>query len=555
MQFTYKGISVEVPEGRLEVCRLKDKFDDFAAGMRDEVMNSFDENFADMRAFLAGCDEWAHGFIDRGADMVIRELAALDCYDMDREEWIAKHIDYSTWDASTKPYRKMVAELDAEEAEKEVKRAARTEDWGNTYSEHKVTIHSDDDGNAEVRDNLDGGNIVANLGLSAASGLFNMIGRGMSKSKIERQLKEAFESTEFRTGVESGILDSIANAYVAFIDYCMKNGVKTDYVPFTKDELDKSNRLINNIERGIIPAEKLDAMIANALVASPHNERIYMMLLLNGEDKDGTLTKIAEFFHFRKLNSIKKAAFLKECGDPTVTMDKNLANELKELGEVVITNEEELAAYKEKYAKVAHTVQLPDAELSQLIAKLEREYAAAIEEERQRKEKEEREAKEWEELKTKTKGGVKVYLCFPLWVLEKIAGEKDPLATLEVEGEVSEKKQLAICESLTASMQDAGYSATQREQGEIALSNDSPNSSFVHRLHQFQGSIAIKPSPSGKGYKLELTGKTSYSLLLGITSWILAIPPFLGYISIILYFFVLRPRATKAFMRAVKKLK
>ena len=142
MQFTYKGISVEVPEGRLEVCRLKDKFDDFAAGMRDEVMNSFDENFADMRAFLAGCDEWAHGFIDRGADMVIRELAALDCYDMDREEWIAKHIDYSTWDASTKPYRKMVAELDAEEAEKEVKRAARTEDWGNTYSEHKVTIHA-----------------------------------------------------------------------------------------------------------------------------------------------------------------------------------------------------------------------------------------------------------------------------------------------------------------------------------------------------------------------------------------------------------------------------
>ena len=560
MQFTYKDVSLEVPEGRLEVCRLKAKFDTFATEMRDEVMKSFDASFQDMRTFLEKGDEWAHGFIDRGADVVIRELAALDCYDIDRETWIEKYIDYSAWDASTKPYRNMVADLDNEEAEKEARRAERTQDWGNTLSEHKTVVSEDEDGNVEARDSIDGGNVVTNLGFAAASGLFNMIGRGMSKSAIDKRLKEAFESEVFRSGVENGIAASVANAYVAFIDYCMKTGLKTDFIPITKEEIDKANRLLNNIERGLVPAEKVNAMIANAFVANPHSERIYRTLLLKGEDKDGSLTKIADFFRFQKLPNIKKTALLEEYGDPVFTLNPEIARELRELGEQVISNETELAALKDKYATLARNLQVDEAEQRQMLAKIDKDFENAKEEECRRQEeaaRKEREQREFDEkLKSKAKTGIRIYLSLPLFVADKllekfVVKEPEPLVAQEIPAEASETNLGALRKSIANALHAAGYTV-QDKGNECQISRNT-------QLDNFEGAFAVAPSPTGNGCSLSLTGQTSYSMLLGICSWIGGLlPPGIGFLWTLpliagFYVFFLKKRAAKDFRAAAEK--
>ena len=528
MEFHYKNVTVDVPESRLEVCRLRANFEIYAEGLREEIMRSFRATFQDMRTFLEKGDAWAHGFIDRGADVVIRELAALDCFDIDRETWVEKYIDYSFWENYTKMYRDQVAALDAEEAAREKKRVERTEEMGATFSEHKIVMASDGEGGGEMRDSLDGGNIIANLGLSAASGIFNMIGRGLSKGAINRQLQETFDSEDFRLSVELGITSSIANAYMAFVKYCKKNGVK-DFDIITEEDEKRSNRLVNNICRGLIPAEKIDAQIANTLVTTPYCERIYQWMLLQGEDTDGKVAKIADFFSFHKLDMLRKVTVLDELGAPDYA------------------TEEGLHATKDKLTKLARSVQLPEGELQQMLMQQDKAYAEYQETQRIIAEEEAKKEKIKEGLSYIPLFGV----IFAIFGKKKAKKAKSTTATLR--GAMNAETVAALRHQLVTAMTDAGYSVQDGKDG-VHVTGKSWDL-------QSDYTIAVKAGPNGNECEVNLEGEYKARFMYRVVCLlcIILLFPTSGITLIILVFLLMRhnkanKKPVKTFQEALKRI-
>ncbi len=141
-----------------------------------------------------------------------------------------------------------------------------------------------------------------NLATGAIHGLVNMAGNAISEREAKTKLKALLESRTTISRLGNGVLQSV----FALRNIFMKLAIKGEYTCEVRDsaDIEKARRLINNLNSGTIPEEKIVDICKQALELDPYNDDVYEYMFKKFGD-DGKLSEVAEYFSISSLENIK----------------------------------------------------------------------------------------------------------------------------------------------------------------------------------------------------------------------------------------------------------
>ena len=173
-----------------------------------------------------------------------------------------------------------------------------------------------------------------NLATGAIHGLVNMAGNAISEREAKAKLKALLESRTTINRLGNGVLQSVFTLRNIF----MKLVIKDEYTCEVRDSADveKARCLINNLNSGTIPEEKIVEICKQALELDPYNDDVYEYMFKKFGD-DGKLSEVAEYFSINSLKNIKD-----------MTAYQYFIDNMGETEETAIEAKEKLLKYCEK---------------------------------------------------------------------------------------------------------------------------------------------------------------------------------------------------------------
>lgn len=292
--FALNGRKLNVTAPRVEYTRMLKRFTELAVAQRAAADETIDKFKDDVDSFCADADEWAHQYIDTAADLAVEELVAKGCLDVDRDTFVNDYLNSYLWDKRIKELRALASALREEEEEREARRQNRTESARHLF---------DDDYDDEK---------MMNLASAGVSGLFNMIGRGMSNAEMSGKIKAKFD--EDREAYLRAIYMTIRTSVDECVSCLADKGKGLDGGGVGKEDREKADRLFNNLSRTKMPKKVAEEMMLEILQLDPYKQEFYEWCFMENGDLSGELEKIAEYFGV-SLSRAKAAKFAKELGE------------------------------------------------------------------------------------------------------------------------------------------------------------------------------------------------------------------------------------------------
>lgn len=269
------------------------RFTELAVAQRSAAEATIDKFKDDVDSFCVDADEWAHQYIDTVADLAVEELVAKGCLDVDHDAFVANYLNSCLWDNCIEELRTLARELREEEEERETRRQDRTESARHLF---------DDDYDDEK---------MMNLASAGVSGLFNMIGRGMSSAKISEKIRAKFD--EDREAYLRAIYMTIRTSVDECVTCLADKGKSLKGGGVNKEDREKADRLFNNLSRSKMPKKVAEEMMLEILRLDPYKQEFYEWAFMENGDSSGELEKIADYFGV-SLARVKEDKFIKELG-------------------------------------------------------------------------------------------------------------------------------------------------------------------------------------------------------------------------------------------------
>lgn len=131
-------------------------------------------------------------------------------------------------------------------------------------------------------------NAVGGAAHSVVNAAGNYLSKAQAESDLDDLVNDDYYAIMFMTAVSKAVaeLKSLFIPMEQFFDL---------FEPIDSDDTDKAQRLLNNLEKGAIPADKETEIIEEIFALSPFNAKFYTYLF-NKFGDDGTLTETAEYF-------------------------------------------------------------------------------------------------------------------------------------------------------------------------------------------------------------------------------------------------------------------
>ena len=329
------GEKLEVAVERVEYTLLRKRFKALADIEILNAKSTIDEAADSVDDFCENGNAWAHRYIDKAADLAVEVLMEKKCFDIDRDTFIQKYLDSSLWERPFETLRRGVAEIDAEEAEREEGRQQRWNEAGNWegFTEAGERRASE-----------------KNFNENLAQGTKNLIGRGFYALVNASGKRDLFKKN--RDDMLEGIYYTIKTTVDELIDCLADNGHKFAGAKVDKDAREKAERLFNNLMTGKLPEDAAHDARMEILRLDPYRRDFYEHIYVNEGDKSGELCATAEFFGI-SLDDLKEEAFKKQ------------------LGECPYETEEETIEYRKKAVRLGEEIRIDPAEkLKEIDAKL-----------------------------------------------------------------------------------------------------------------------------------------------------------------------------------------
>ncbi|MBQ4313808.1 MAG: hypothetical protein IJC21_00030 [Lentisphaeria bacterium] len=136
-----------------------------------------------------------------------------------------------------------------------------------------------------------------NLAGAAVSGIFNAAGRKAEAARMLEEQKVFFENPETPASVAQGVYDALAEMYIDLFRYVDKNCPEIQIKQLTADDISKSKSLLSNMQKGVIPDDKIFDHCLKVLMLNPLYTEAYEFILLKYPDCKHTILEMDEFFY------------------------------------------------------------------------------------------------------------------------------------------------------------------------------------------------------------------------------------------------------------------
>lgn len=156
-----------------------------------------------------------------------------------------------------------------------------------------------------------------NLATGAIHGLVNMAGNAISEKEAKSKLSILLESDELRNSFINAVYISVLKLSRLFVELVVDKDLEVEgFDDKTEDSENRSKaqRLVNNLNNGMIPEDKISDICKQVLELDPFNDEIYEYLY-NKFGDDGNLSALATYFGVIAINVLKEQKafeFLKE---------------------------------------------------------------------------------------------------------------------------------------------------------------------------------------------------------------------------------------------------
>lgn len=275
------GGVLKVSAGRAEYSRLRKRFEELADVEVGKASSSIDKAAEDVDVFCSKGNSWAHRYIGKAVDLAVEILMENRCVDIDHDTYAEKYLDASPWEHAFEVLRDGVAQIDAEEEEREQGRRERSE-----YA------YYDDEQIAQGAKNVVGRLFYAAVNSSAKNDLYK----------------------KNRKAMLHGIHFTIKTAVDELVDCLADNGHVLPGAKVDRASGEKAERLFNNLKTGKLPGDADHTARMEILSLDPYRRDFYEHIYVNEGDPSGELCATAEFFGI-SLDDLKEKAFKKRLGD------------------------------------------------------------------------------------------------------------------------------------------------------------------------------------------------------------------------------------------------
>jgi hypothetical protein len=286
--------TVTLPPGKVIANEIKKKFDQIALSEASKFRESFFKQFSNLDDLYQNCDHVVNQVRLRAIDEGMKFITAHGVYDLSEQRFFEQFLQtHDSWvddfDVVGRQYESILeqtAELDAYRTARRKNRRM----WVG-YTEAAVS-------------KADGYNWASNIG----HGAFNLVAKGITSVANSIKKDEIFK--------KSSTIDHLVVAVyqlVIAVSHATTDAINSRFDnlvhDYSDDEVSRAKAIVENVQKGRIPAEGRQAALIKALDFYPYNKDIYEILLINFGDKNASLELTAEYFGVTGVLKRKKELF------------------------------------------------------------------------------------------------------------------------------------------------------------------------------------------------------------------------------------------------------
>ncbi len=234
----------------------------------NDFKKKFSVRFESMDELIRSCPDIAKNYLSAAVDLALRDALQYDINDISDENFIevyvAPHISWpEDFSEIEDKYLKIILEDEK-------------------YEEYKKTREQNSGpgviGGGFGVEGIVGGVVIAsaaNLVLSTVGAIFRSQADS-SHSFLHNHIKEQlFLDPDTKSHLVAAIGNMVFAVHYAAVDLINEKSSDNIFEPPTKESLDRSHAIVNNVEKGRVPKDKIRSLLIEALTLDPYNQRAY----------------------------------------------------------------------------------------------------------------------------------------------------------------------------------------------------------------------------------------------------------------------------------------
>ena len=281
-------------QNKAETNALRKVFYQMAYDKHENIKNNFFNIFNDLDDLYNKSDSYANQVRHESISQAMKFLATHDIYDMTEQQFYQNFMsDYDTWDEDfniiASKYEAIVEKTEDSHAYRTARRKNRDK-W--------VGYNASGQGEAFAK------NITSNIG----HGVFNLAAAGLNAIGDSIKKNDIFKSQSTLNQVAEGLYNIVIAAFEATID-AINSEIGNKFHKYSNEEASKVEAIVEGINSGRIPEDKILPSLIKAIQLYPYNRDIYILFLSNFGDHDRSLEVVMNYFGIASLANEKKKIF------------------------------------------------------------------------------------------------------------------------------------------------------------------------------------------------------------------------------------------------------
>ncbi|MEQ4619018.1 MAG: hypothetical protein ABN482_13370 [Corticimicrobacter sp.] len=297
------GSSIEIPSAKINANLIRKDFNVLAINESDLILSNFYGRFSNLDDLYEQSDGLAHEVLSKAIDQAMKILASHEIYEVTEEQLYSRFAGaYVTWDEDFEPIAAQYETIAENTAELDAHRTARRQNRAKWVGFNQQAVYQ-----------ADAKNLISNVG----HGVFNLMAKGVTAIGNSIKKDEIFKNRETVSIVSDGVKNIINAVFLGTVDAINSFNPGVIY-SYSSDEISKAAALVESIEKGRIPEEKILLNFLKAIEYYPYSQKIYTLIFQNFGGDNGKLNAIISYFGMRNLDSERKMLFDKRIKEANI---------------------------------------------------------------------------------------------------------------------------------------------------------------------------------------------------------------------------------------------
>lgn len=294
--------TVQVSPEREAYTALRLKYQGLAEIAMMDFVDRFAERFKDMDQLHASCNPVVQQYLVDVIDKAIRDLVAHGVMDIDDDQFLNQHLlPHSSWKEDFAEIDDKYLEIALKAEELNAYRTARRENRGGVIG-----------GGFGLEGAAQGVAVAtaANMAIGVVHGIIDVGDKVLSSMGDAEKKAKLYSDHHTTTHLAESVYRLIFQVHFALVDIVNNRQPNRPFDNVSEEDGAKAKGLLENISKGRITGEEVDACLIQALRLNPFEPALYALWLDRHGDVDGNLERIAQYFGGQGLSDNKRKMLL-----------------------------------------------------------------------------------------------------------------------------------------------------------------------------------------------------------------------------------------------------